>query len=208
MRLSNAAYRANPWRIASIAPDFKLQDAWDLHVEGSRGDFDNLLDIMEHLNPSQGGPPLVRTLFRLRDRMGRWFGWNDGGWGDGAVKLAIPGCPETTLSVRLPEDLKNTVAVSDAARKFRPLYRADGEWAAELSNNTVHAIMHLVWIDQGKGRYRGQMGVYVKPRGAFGSLYMALIGPFRRVIVYPAIIRQVKIAWDARVLANAQASRA
>jgi hypothetical protein len=58
--------------------------------------------------------------------------------------------------------------------------------------------MHLAWIDQGEGLYRGQMGIYVKPRGTFGAAYMALIGPFRHLIVYPALMRQIERAWEAR----------
>ena len=49
---------------------------------------------------------------------------------------------------------------------FVPLYRTDDEFAAEISNQTVHGVMHLAWVDQGEGRYQGQMAVYVKPRGA------------------------------------------
>ena len=45
--------------------------------------------------------------------------------------------------------------------------------------------MHLGWADQGDGRYQAQMAVYVKPRGRFGSGYMALIKPFRYWIVVP-----------------------
>ena len=29
--------------------------------------------------------------------------------------------------------------------------------------------MHLGWVDQGEGRYQGQMAVYVKPRGRLGE---------------------------------------
>jgi len=43
------------------------------------------------------------------------------------------------------------------------------------------------------------MAVYVKPRGTFGKAYMALIKPFRYVIVYPALMRQFERAWDRRV---------
>ena len=50
--------------------------------------------------------------------------------------------------------------------------------------------MHLAWVDQGDGRYQGQMAVYVKPRGRFGKGYMALIKPFRCLIVYPALMRR------------------
>lgn len=199
MRLSNEAHQGYPWRIARIAPDFKLLDAWDLGVRGSRGDFSSFIDTMNALDLATSGPPAVRVLFRLRSKLGRWFKWNDGGWDDGAIKLAIPGCTETTLSARLPEDLKDSVPVRQGkASKFRPLYHTDDEWAAELSNKTVHAIQHLVWIDEGGGHYRGQLGVYVKPRGWFGRFYLALIGPFRRAIVYPAGIARIKSIWQAR----------
>ena len=87
--------------------------------------------------------------------------------------------------------------------RFTPLYRTDVEFAAELSNRTVHAVLHLAWVDRGQGRYQGQMGVYVKPRGSFGAAYMALIAPFRHRVVYPALMRQIEHAWNVR---TAQAS--
>ena len=59
--------------------------------------------------------------------------------------------------------------------------------------------MHLAWIDQGEGRYRGQMGVCVKLRGRFGATYMALIGPLLHLIVHPALMRQIGHAWDLRL---------
>ncbi len=80
-----------------------------------------------------------------------------------------------------------------------PLYHTDVEFAAELSNRTVHAVMHLAWVDQGEGRYQGQMAVYVKPRGPLGKGYMALIKPFRYWVVYPALMRQIERAWNRRV---------
>jgi hypothetical protein len=61
----------------------------------------------------------------------------------------------------------------------------------------VHAVLHLAWVEQGEGRHRGQMGVYVKPRGKPGAIYMALIKPFRHLIVYPALLRQIGRAWQA-----------
>jgi hypothetical protein len=199
MRLSNAVYLAHPWRICAVAYDFKLLDAWDLGVEGGREDFDAFLQVMRKLDLRQSAPGLVRALFWLRERMGSWFRWNDGGWDGGTVKLPIPGCTETTLRVRLSEDLKQSVPASEVnAAKFRALYCTSSECAEELSNGTVHAIKHLVWTDQGAGLYRGQMGVFVKPRGRFGSFYMALIGPFRRFVVYPAVVRLIGNAWSAR----------
>jgi len=194
VRLPNTGHEAHPWVIAQIAPDFKLLDAWRLPAEGGPDEFAALIETMTSLDPAHGDSRATRALFSLRFRLGRWFGWDDA-----TSKLPVPGRTETTLSARVPEDLRDTTTrplVSSTT--FIPLYRTDDEWAAELSNRTVHAVVHLAWIHQGENRYRGQMGVYVKPRGRFGATYMALIGPFRHLIVYPALMRQIERAWDAR----------
>jgi hypothetical protein len=44
------------------------------------------------------------------------------------------------------------------------------------------------------------MAILVKPNGRFGRVYMALIAPFRYLIVYPAITRQWERAWRDREL--------
>jgi hypothetical protein len=40
--------------------------------------------------------------------------------------------------------------------------------------------------------------VLVKPNGLLGSGYMAAIKPFRHLIVYPAMIRQIEREWRQR----------
>ena len=103
------------------------------------------------------------------------------------------------LRDRLPPDLRGSAAdFTFGSLPFVPLYRTDREAAAELSNKTVHGVAHLAWVDLGGGHYEGRMAVYVKPRGAFGRAYMALIKPFRYWVVYPALMRQMERAWDAR----------
>jgi hypothetical protein len=42
------------------------------------------------------------------------------------------------------------------------------------------------------------MAVLVKPNGRLGNLYMAAIAPFRHLIVYPPMIRQIGRNWRAR----------
>ena len=195
MRLPNTEHEAHPWVIAKVAPDFKLLDAWGLPAEGGPDEFAALIEIMTSLDPANGDSRATRALFSLRYRLGRWFGWDDA-----TSKLPVPGCTETTLSARVPDYLRDTTTrpVVVSSTTFIPLYHTDDEWAAELSNHTVHAVVHLAWIDQGENLYRGQMGVYVKPRGRFGATYMALIGPFRHLIVYPALMRQIEHAWEGR----------
>ncbi|MDQ3156665.1 MAG: DUF2867 domain-containing protein [Actinomycetota bacterium] len=194
MRLSNAEHDSHPWRITEIAPDFTLEDVWAIPAFGRADDFDHLIEVLASLDPAGAESLPTRLLFRVRDRLGDWFGWDDG-----TNTLPIPGETETTLRARLPEDLRDSTADLEVnTGPFLPVYRTDDEWAAELSNQTVHAIMHIVWIDKGEGRYQGQMGVYVKPRGRFGPAYMAAIAPFRHWIVYPALMRQIERAWSRR----------
>ncbi len=195
MRVPNSEHGSPRWRIAEIAPDFRLEDVWALPARGGAEDFGALLEVMTSLDPAHGESAAARLLFALRYRVGGWFGWDDA-----RRELAIPGNAETTLSGRLPVDLRNTATNLDrSSYGFRPLYRTDVEWAAELSNRTVHAVMHLAWVEKGEGCYQGQMAVYVKPRGRFGAAYMALIAPFRHRVVYPALMRQIERAWNARL---------
>jgi hypothetical protein len=199
MRLPNSVQEDHPWVINRIADDFELLDVWALPARGGRDEFDSLLEIFSLFDPADAGSRLSSALFWVRFRLGELFGW------DQAAARPIPGCLEVSLSARLPEDLRGTATapvISDAMQEvadgFVPLYRTDDEWAAEISNATVHGVLHLAWVDQGDGRYRGQLSIYVKPRGKLGEAYMMLIGPFRHLIVYPALMRRIERAWKAR----------
>jgi hypothetical protein len=195
MRLANSEHQAHDWRIDEIAPDFRLEDVWALPAQGSAEDFQVLLDVVASLDPTRAASRASRVLFSIRYAIGGWLGWDET-----PQPLAIPEDRETTLSARLPEDLRGSAAgVQLRTKDFTPLYRTDVEWAAEISNRTVHAVMHLAWVECGDGRYRGQMGVYVKPRGRLGGVYMAAIAPFRHRIVYPALMREIDCAWRARM---------
>lgn len=150
---------------------------------------------MGSLNLARGKSRSTRVLIGIRSHVGGWLGWDDL-----PDQLPIPGEDETTLSTRLPDDLRDSASeLGLISRSFKPLYRTDVEWAAELSNRTVHAVLLLAWVEEAQGRYRGQLAVYVKPRGRLGELYMALIAPFRHHVVYPALLRQVGDAWSRQL---------
>lgn len=85
------------------------------------------------------------------------------------------------------------------------MYLTDDEWAAEMGNKTVHGVMHIGWVPDGRGGYRGQMAVLVKPNGLLGAVYMAAIKPFRYVGVYPALIRAIGREWQENAAARRQA---
>lgn len=201
MRLPNAQHEAGPWRIRAIVTDFTLEDYWALPASGRADEFPLLLEEMADSDPASADSLPTRCLWRLRDGIGRLFDL-----GRISVPAAgkggappIPGTTETSLTERLPDDLRGTAdGVRFSSLPFVPLYRTDDEFAAEVSNETVHAVMHLAWADQGAGRHQARMAVYVKPRGTFGRAYMAAIKPFRLWIVYPALMRQVERTWNGR----------
>ena len=70
----------------------------------------------------------------------------------------------------------------------RPVY-------LEIANQTVHGVMHVGWVPDGPGRFRGQMAVLVRPNGALGVAYLAAIAPFRHLVVYPLMMRDIGRAW-------------
>src|SRR5438874_13546552 len=104
MRVPNAVHQGHPWLIDRIAPDFELLDVWALPVGGDRDDFTACLATMASIDPTVAGSVLSRALFWVRLRSGEWFGWDDS-----RKERSIPGRTETTLSVRLPHDLRDSV---------------------------------------------------------------------------------------------------
>ena len=104
-----------------------------------------------------------------------------------------------SLRERLPAGLRGAPSGPGFdALPFDSLYLTDDEFAAEIANRTVHGVMHLGWVPDGTGGYRGQMAVLVRPNGPLGTAYMAAIKTFRHLIVYPPMMRQVEREWRAR----------
>jgi hypothetical protein len=187
MRLPNAAHTSRPWRIHELTRDFRLEDVWALPTPGRREDFPRLVTLMASFDPAKGSGP-VRALFAIRWKLGELLGWDSSKAGLGS---RVP-----TLRDRLPDDLRNTPTGPDPER-FTSLYLNDHEWAAEIANETVHGVLHLGWVPDDAGGYRGQMAILVKPNGLLGSAYMAAITPFRHLIVYPLMMRQIEREWRA-----------
>ena len=187
------------WRIHEVVPDFTLEDVWVLPVEGCAKEFPEALALLTAMDPGRAGSGAARFLWRARDLLGSWCGLGRISATSSEGRLPIPGTLEPTLAGRLPEDLAGTTDDLDfGGLPFEPLFRTDDEFAAEISNRTVHGVMHLGWVDTGHGRYRGQMAVYVRPRGLLGRAYMGFIKPFRYAVVYPAMLRQLERTWSAR----------
>jgi Protein of unknown function (DUF2867) len=199
MRLPDTAHTDRPWRIHEIAPDFRLEDVWELPGRGGAEDFPRLVELITSIDPSQGSNRAARALWALRWKIGEVFGWDDDD--------ASLGSRVDSLGERLPEDLRRSAKPEFEALPFSSLYLLDDEFAAEIANGTMHGVMHIGRVPDTGGSFRAQMAVLVRPNGRFGEAYMAAIRPFRRLIVYPAMMRDGRSLWErAGDSAAAQAS--
>jgi len=190
MRLPDSAHTARAWRIHELTRDFRVEDVWALPTQGGPDDFPRLVQGIASGDPSQSPSRAARTLWAIRWKVGELLRW-DGP--DAGLESRVP-----TLRDRLPVDLRAAPSGPDFdALPFNSLYLIDDEWVAEIANRTMHGVMHIGRISDETGGYRAQMAVLVKPNGLLGSLYMAAIRPFRRLIVYPPMLRQIERRWPA-----------
>lgn len=192
MKSSKEAHRAHPWRVHTLAADFEVIDVWRFDLRGGQGGFARFVDVFwAGLSEAEQW-----ALSRLRVAIGRVIGWDKA-----PHSLPIPGCAETSVSDRLSDaDRKR-----DLAREGEPsplpvasvktVYRFDDEALFEVSNDTVHALLHLGQVDGG-----AELAVYVKSRGAFTGFYMAAIWPFRHFYIYPRLIAGIEHRWRATAL--------
>ncbi len=192
MKLPNEAHSSHPWRIHELTDDFRLEDVWALPGVGGPDDFHRLVQLIASYDLSRSSSCAVRALIAIRWKLGELLGWD--------TPKAGLGTRVSTLRDRLPADLRDAPPGPDiAAGPFTSLYLLDDEWAAEIANQTVHGILHLCRVPDETGGFRAHIAIYVKPNGLFGTAYMAAIRPFRYLIVYPAMLRELGRTWRAGI---------
>ena len=193
MRLPNTAHTSRPWRIHQLTLDFQLEDVWALPTPGGPDEFPQLVDGIASGASSPRSSRAARALFAIRWKVGELLGWD---CPDAGLGSRVP-----TLRDRLPADLRDAPSGPHFAR-FTPLYLLHNEFAAEVANQTMHGVMHLSWVPHESGGYRGQIAVLVKPNGLLGKAYMAAIRPFRHLIVYPSLVKEIERDWRVRAASS------
>jgi hypothetical protein len=130
----------------------------------------------------------VRGLFGLRMFFGRLLGW------DREPPTTV--APEAFAARLTPNDCsKSLVLAGKHEGLFRVVYCFENEQLLELLNRTVHAAALSALVETPQG-YRFYFSVYVRNVSPFTTIYMALIDPFRNLIVYPSLLRSVRTTWD------------
>ena len=189
MRIDPGEFRARALRVHALLHDVPLEDAWTIPLSGG-GAGRTIQDLRAVMVAGlEAAPAVVRGLFRLRWRIGALLGWDH----------QRPAWNAESYAKRLsPADrARSLVAPGTPDGNFRILYRFEDEQLSELRNATVHAFASLS-IRQTPGGYLAYLGVFVQPVHRFTGLYMRAIAPFRRLVVYPAIIRKMQSAWPER----------
>jgi hypothetical protein len=190
MRAKPAEFQKLNLRCHALLSDVPLHDVWAIPLTGggpgrSVGEARAILfgDRRPHTNFA------VRVLFALRSALGRAFGWDD--------ERHDP--PGVSYVHRLAEADRSQSQVPPGTREgpFRVLYVFGDEALSELRNATVHAFLALA-LTPSPGGYTLYLAIYVKPVSRFTALYMTLIDPFRRLVVYPALGRYAQQRWASR----------
>lgn len=201
MKIEKNIHHARRWKVDEIARDFELWDVWQLPLEADIGKNENfsvlqkiLFLTLENMTNSHS---LTGFLFSLRAIIGKFAPLDKN-----INCLPIPGCRETSLRSRLSSDDAKTSKIGKPIRdkrtglEFLNVYSFAKEVLYELSNDTVHGLLHLGWFPVNTEFYGATLAVYVKPRGLKGKGYLKLIEPFRHYIVYPYMMKLIRREWN------------
>jgi len=104
--------------------------------------------------------------------------------------------PRKANAGRLTQEDRDRSSVEAGTRDgaFHFIYRFENEQLVELQNRTAHAAALSALAETADG-YRYYFAVYVANVSWFTPIYMALIDPFRKWIVYPALLKNIRATW-------------
>ena len=189
MRVSAEEFRALDLEVHAFLADVPLQDvsAIDLPGGGSDRTISDVRALLLRDRARAEAVPL-RILFSLRRWLGRLFGWD----------RAVHEHAADSYLGKLSDDQRDRSIAEPgiADGPFRLLYLFPKEVLGEVRNATVHAFSCMT-IRRTASGYRFYWAIYVKSVSRFTPVYMALIEPFRRFVVYPVILRRLRASWVA-----------
>jgi len=190
-QISPTEFYALPLRVHTFLAGVPLHDVWavDLPMHGKG------VTLSEFLRrASKGGinklPPLARSLMRLRLFLGSIF----------RLEAEPKDALATSFGSRLtPEDRAcSSVVPGTPEGLFRVVYRFENEQLLEIQNRTVHGAALSALAERANG-YRFYFAVYVRQSTWITPFYMGLIDPFRKWIIYPAMLKTIRATWEQNV---------
>jgi len=186
VRIPPDEYRALGPQAERFLAGIPLHDVSRIELPGGGPDR-SIDDVRRLLRAVTASPPLaVRGLFAVRRVLGALFGWDRAGRARGGGAYVD----------RVDDALRrrSRVAPGTPDGPFRLVYVLRYELLAEVRNRTAHAFSCMLLEPHGDG-YRLYWAIYVKPVSWLTRPYMASIEPFRRWVVYPALLGRLQRAW-------------
>jgi hypothetical protein len=186
-QISAQEFQQVPLRAHTFLMGVPLHDVWvvDLHHWRSGITLDEFSRTASArlLTPS----PVVRMLLKIRLFVGKILVWDREpdavAWKSFATRLTPADTSDSLEVPGKPEGL------------FRVVYRFENEQLLEVINRTAHAAALSTLVETPNG-YRFYFAVYVRSVSRFTPIYMALIDPIRKLIVYPSLLRGVHANWN------------
>ena len=186
-QISTQEFERLPLRVHDFLAGIPLHDVWAIDLPRARSGI-TLDEFLRTTSACSFKPSsLVRALLTIRLFVGRLLGWDRE--------------PDTTswetFAARMTPADRSRSLVPAGTREglFRVVYRFENEQLLELINRTAHAAA-LSALVESANTYRFYFGIYVRSISRFTPIYMALINPFRKLVVYPSLLRTVRERWD------------
>jgi hypothetical protein len=203
-RFSTQEFERLPLRVHAFLAGVPLHDVWVVDLPRARSGItlDEFLrtastrsqvgcDCCENDRSRKGslltGSLVVRALLNIRFFFGRLFGWDR--------EPSATAWETFTTRLTTADRSKSLAPAGTCDGLFRVVYRFQNEQLLELINRTAHAAA-LSTLVETEDAYRFYFGVYVRNVGRFTPVYMALIDPFRKLIVYPLLLRSIRVKWN------------
>ena len=183
MRVPPAEYLSLKLRAHDLLQNVPLYDVSAVDLPGG-GAGRSVADIRA-LDSAAAPSRIAKTLYGLRHFLGRAFDWD-----------RVPMRPEDSLLSHLSErDRRDSeIAPGTPDGSFLLLYQFPGESLREIRNATVHGYVCVALARTPTG-YRMYFAVYVLPVSWLTRPYLIAIEPFRRFILYPAMLSRIRRAW-------------
>jgi hypothetical protein len=197
-QISPKEFYALSLRVHTFLADVPLHDVWAVDLPTHR-DGVTLCEFLRRA--SQDGfdaadaeinrfPPVARALIRLRLFLGRIFRL------EAEPKDALAASFGSRLTAA--DRARSFVVSGTREGLFRVVYRFENEQLLEIQNRTVHAAA-LSALAERADSYRFYFAVYVHQNTWITPFYMGLIDPFRKWIIYPAMLKKIRAIWDQKI---------
>lgn len=186
-QVSIQEFKQLPLRVHTFLTGVRLHDVWSVDLPRWRFGV-TLNDFVQTADKCLFSPSgLGRILLGIRFFVGRFFGWD----------CEQPASTSETFATRLTTSDRSKSLAEAGTRDgfFRVVYRFENEQLVELVNRTVHAGALTTLVETATA-YHFYLAVYVRSGSRFTRFYMPLIDPFRKMIVYPSLLRSVRARWD------------